>query len=97
MEPRIRCYEIAVRVGFVIPDANLTACFGPVILCIIAFLFYDERIKAMSEEKDDQKDPKAKKKKEQENPLPACTSAPSAEHTRAVDDDEPCDDGRAGE
>lgn len=28
--------------------------------------------------------------------LPSCTTAPSAEHARAVADDEPCDDGRAG-
>ncbi len=31
-----------------------------------------------------------------EEQLPPCTTAPSAEHGRAHDDDEPCDDGRAG-
>ena len=35
-----------------------------------------------------------KKKKVQED-LPFCTTAPSAEHARATDDDEPCDDGRS--
>jgi hypothetical protein len=38
---------------------------------------------------------KAKKKKVEEK-LPFCTTAPSAEHARAWDDDEPCDDGRSG-
>ena len=28
--------------------------------------------------------------------LPYCTTAPSAEHMRANEEDEPCDDGRAG-
>ena len=37
------------------------------------------------------------KKKEVDEPLPYCTTAPSAEHARAHDDDEPCDDGRAGD
>ena len=31
-----------------------------------------------------------------EDGLPTCTIAPSAEHTRASNDDEPCDDGRSG-
>ena len=31
-----------------------------------------------------------------EKELPQCMKAPSAEHTRAHDDDEPCDDGRSG-
>jgi hypothetical protein len=38
---------------------------------------------------------KSKKKKGRED-LPYCTTAPSAEHMRAHEDDEPCDDGRAG-
>lgn len=29
--------------------------------------------------------------------LPPCTTAPSAEHARASNDDEPCDDARSGE
>ena len=37
-----------------------------------------------------------KKDEEVEEELPYCTSAPSAEHTRAYDEDEPCDDSRAG-
>ena len=39
---------------------------------------------------------KGKKKKVKEK-LPYCTTAPSAEHGRASDDDEPCDDGRRGD
>ena len=35
--------------------------------------------------------------KKSEEKLPYCTTAPSGEHSRAGDDDEPCDDGRAGE
>ena len=31
-----------------------------------------------------------------EETLPSCLKAPSAEHTRAHDIDEPCDDSRAG-
>ena len=38
---------------------------------------------------------KEKEKKVQE-PLLPCTTAPDAEHARAHDEDEPCDDGRAG-
>ncbi len=29
-------------------------------------------------------------------PLPFCTNAPSAEHSRGALEDEPCDDGREG-
>jgi hypothetical protein len=36
------------------------------------------------------------KKKKVEEQLSSCTTAPNAEHARAHDDDEPCDDGRAG-
>jgi hypothetical protein len=43
-------------------------------------------------------DPETTKKKEtEENPLPYCTTAPSAEHHRGADEDEPCDDGRTGD
>ena len=31
-----------------------------------------------------------------EEQLIPCTTAPNAEHARAHDEDEPCDDGRAG-
>ncbi len=37
------------------------------------------------------------KKQKDEEALPFCTTAPSAEHARASNDDEPCDDGRSGE
>jgi hypothetical protein len=36
------------------------------------------------------------KKDPGEERLPYCTKAPSAEHARAHDKDEPCDDGRSG-
>ena len=41
------------------------------------------------------KQEKVKKKKIEEK-LQPCTTAPSAEHARAHDNDEPCDDGRSG-
>ena len=47
------------------------------------------------EEKAEDLEPK-KKKKPEEN-LPYCTTAPSPEHARADEEDEPCDDFRAGE
>jgi hypothetical protein len=34
-------------------------------------------------------------KKDKDWPLPYCTTAPSAEHYRSSDEDEPCDDARA--
>ena len=37
------------------------------------------------------------KKKNAEEKLPYCTTAPSAEQARTYDDDEPCDDGREGD
>jgi hypothetical protein len=51
------------------------------------------------EEKDVEKieeESKEKKMKVDEK-LPFCTTAPSAEQARALDDDEPCDDGRGGD
>ncbi len=37
------------------------------------------------------------KKKNVDEKLPYCTTAPSAEHARTFDNDEPCDDGRGGD
>lgn len=42
-------------------------------------------------------EPEGKKKKKGEEELPFCTTAPSAEHARAEEEDEPCDDFREGE
>jgi hypothetical protein len=39
---------------------------------------------------------KQENKKKSREDLPYCTTAPSAEHMRAHEEDEPCDDGRAG-
>lgn len=52
----------------------------------------------MDGEKDGEKEglEKGKKKKKDEK-LPYCTTTSTAEHARAEDDDEPCDDGRSGE
>lgn len=36
------------------------------------------------------------KKRETEESMPYCMKAPGAEHSRAHDIDEPCDDGRTG-
>jgi hypothetical protein len=38
-----------------------------------------------------------KKKKDEDWPLPFCTTAPAPELFRAADEDEPCDDSRATE
>jgi len=51
----------------------------------------------MSEEKQETSEEETKKKKKAESPLPFCTTAPSAEHARGADEDEPCDDSRSGE
>ena len=40
---------------------------------------------------------KKEKKKIVAKKLPPCTTAASAEHSRAQDDGEPCDDGREGD
>lgn len=50
----------------------------------------------MDEKKQNDEQGKTKKQKDEEA-LPFCTTAPSAEHTRASNDDEPCDDGRSGD
>ena len=50
------------------------------------------------EEKEEKKpEEQAEKKKKKEEELPFCTTAPSAEHARADEEDEPCDDFREGE
>jgi hypothetical protein len=49
-----------------------------------------------NEKQDIQKEEPAQVKKEEEQ-LPYCTHAPSAEHARAAQEDEPCDDGRTGD
>jgi hypothetical protein len=36
------------------------------------------------------------KKEKIKEPLPVCTTAPSAEHARSESDDEPCEDSRSG-
>jgi hypothetical protein len=50
-------------------------------------------VEKKTEKPEDQRKSKGKKVEEK---LPYCTTAPSAEHSRAHDDDEPCDDYRAG-
>jgi hypothetical protein len=37
------------------------------------------------------------KKKKPEEGMPFCTQAPSAEHGRGTEGEEPCDDGRSGD
>ncbi len=52
----------------------------------------------MDEKKLNEPEEKVEKKKEKaEEKEPFCTTAPSAEHARADEEDEPCDDSRAGE
>jgi hypothetical protein len=50
----------------------------------------------MSEEQKKSEEEAKKKKKKAEEPLPFCTTAPSAEHARGSNEDEPCDDSREG-
>jgi hypothetical protein len=49
----------------------------------------------MEEQEKKEKEEQPKKKEEAES-MPFCTTAPSAEHARAEEDDEPCDDSRSG-
>ena len=49
----------------------------------------------MEEKEEKKEEERVKKKKEEE--LPFCTTAPSAEHSRSDEEDEPCDDSREGE
>lgn len=52
----------------------------------------------MTEEKREMSTEEVKKeKKKNEEALPSCTTAASAEHARAANEDEPCDDSRAVE
>jgi hypothetical protein len=44
----------------------------------------------------DKKKNKQEKAKKSQPPLPFCTTAQSAEHARAHEEDEPCDDARSG-
>ncbi|MDY6971565.1 MAG: hypothetical protein SV775_04455 [Thermodesulfobacteriota bacterium] len=47
--------------------------------------------------KESQEQEKKKKEKKVEEELPFCTTATSAEHARADDSGEPCDDFRSGD
>jgi hypothetical protein len=52
----------------------------------------------MEEKKTEEVEDQVKgKKKNLDDKLPFCTTAPSAEQARADDDDEPCDDARDGD
>jgi hypothetical protein len=51
-----------------------------------------EKEKVMEDQTKKNEDEQSKKGK----PLPFCTTAPSPEHARPDNDDEPCDDGRSG-
>jgi hypothetical protein len=52
----------------------------------------------MEEKEENKKEEQVKKKKKKaDEELPFCTTAPSAEHSRADEENEPCDDFREGE
>jgi hypothetical protein len=55
------------------------------------------KIMAQNNKKRPKEKAKKEKKKKADAPLPFCTTAPSAEHARAPNDDEPCDDARGEE
>ena len=48
----------------------------------------------MTDKKNEELEKEEAIKKGGEQDLEYCTTAPSAEHARATNDDEPCDDGR---
>ena len=48
----------------------------------------------MEEKEEKKEEAQVKKKKKKEDELPFCTTAPSAEHSRADEEDDPCDDFR---
>ena len=50
----------------------------------------------MVEEKEEIEAQDKKKQEKEQEPLPFCTTAPSAEHTRGGEGEEPCDDFREG-
>jgi hypothetical protein len=56
-------------------------------------------VKLVTEEKQEKSKEETKKKKPRkpEEALPSCRTAPSAEHARAQNEDEPCDDARGAE
>ena len=52
----------------------------------------------MTENAEKQPEERVKKqKKETEEKLPFCTSAPSAVHARGMEEEEPCEDSRSGD
>jgi hypothetical protein len=51
----------------------------------------------MADEKEQIQEDQSKEKEGKGWPLPYCTTAPSAEHSRATNEDEPCDDARGKE
>ncbi|MGD8227715.1 MAG: hypothetical protein PVH82_09370 [Desulfobacteraceae bacterium] len=51
----------------------------------------------MEKKEEKTKGAQEKKKKKEDAELPFCTTAPSAEHSRADEEDDPCDDFREGE
>ena len=52
----------------------------------------------MEEQKEKKEEEQVEKKKKKANEeLPFCTTAPSAEHSRSDEEDEPCDDFREGD
>ena len=51
----------------------------------------------MEEEKEKLPEKKTKKEKKADETLPFCTTAPSPEHARGAEEEEPCDDSRTGD
>ncbi len=58
---------------------------------------YEKEVNIMTENKQDEGKEQRNKKKKTETEMPFCTTAPSAEHARATNEDEPCDDSRGKE
>jgi hypothetical protein len=58
----------------------------------------EQEVKRMKEEQETSaEESQEKEKKKPEEKLPFCTTAPSAEHSRGPEEEEPCDDSRGGD
>lgn len=70
---------------------------GPLAMLFMQLQGYEKGVNIMAENKQDDGKERRNKKKKTETAMPSCTTAPSAEHARATNEDEPCDDSRGKE
>jgi hypothetical protein len=79
--------------------AEKGSCYflGPLAMLFMQLQRYEKGGNIMTENKQDEGKEQKNKKKKTETAKPFCTTAPSAEHARATDEDEPCDDSSGEE